>query len=189
MSHSHSVVHHIDENSSTPVDTAGGTSLPIPDLSASPTGSPIAEFGLAVEEGQVGNFVKIDGTVGVSSVIGTGPTVLQNVLVRVYRRDTLLPEAFPGTLVFSTIQSLAGALDQHTISFNFVDGGNNTSGQPQVPASYYGYTMTVTRDTVFLVDPILGPQAVDPALIPSPNVTGPIQLSGSSNTTDLVETH
>lgn len=182
MSHTHADVHFVDSNASTPVDFADGTALDIPLLTEAPAGLPLAEFGLAVDAGDIGNFVKIDGTVGVRSIIGTGPTILQNVTIRVYRRDTLAAEPFPGTLVFSTTQSLVGALNRSTISFNFVDGGNGTAGQPQVPPSYYAYTMTIFRDEA--IDTTSG---LPVGGVLTPIVTGPIQLTGESSTTHVEE--
>lgn len=170
MSHStHAHVHVVDKGSATPVDVSHGVLTAIPIA----TDIPLAEFGLAVEQGTFNNFVTLTGTVGVQSSVPTLTTSVDKVILRIYRRNTT--PAGPTVLIHETHQSLLGALQEVNVSFSFTDGG--ADGLP-VPTGYHAYTLSIQRD------------ATDPLIVPfTPNVIGPIQFEGTSYTTNIEPVH
>lgn len=159
----HSLTVVIDKGASTPVDIAHGTLFPIPVATA----IPIAEFGLAVEQGTVFNFVTLTGTVGVASTLLTQSTSIEKVVLRVVRTNTG-PVSAPVT-IFETHQSLLGFLQEVSIGFSFTDGGIDGA----IPTGYYSYVLTIQRETNAV--------AVD---VFEPVVIGPIQFEGTSYTTN-----
>lgn len=157
--HAHIIV--VDQGSCNAVDTSNKVSIPIP---TDPREIRIAEFGLAVEQGSIFNFVELKGNVGVKSTILTGTNSVDEVILRIRRRNTTtLFEAEPGTLIFETYRSLISASQQENIAFAFTDGGIGET----IPTGYYAYTLAVTRESPLDV-------------VTPPTVVGPIQFSGTS---------
>lgn len=157
----------VDKAASTPEDRTNQINIPISIVNvAEPK---IAEFGLSVQQGEIHNFVELNGVVAVQSDVSTPSDQFEYILVRLRRRNTttLPPEAEPGTIIFATRASLEGGGKIVSIGFSFTEGGVDGS----IPSGYYSYTMHISR----MVG--LGP-TVNAAT--APFITGPIQFTGNS---------
>ena len=158
----HAIVTIIDKGSATPIDFSHGTAIPIP-LN---TPLAIAEFGLAVEQGQIHNYATLTGAVGIQSQTQSFSGTPDKIVLQISRRNTT-PASIPIT-IFETHQTLLGQGEEINMTFSFTDGGNEVP----IPTGYHGYTLTVHRESV---EPI-------PSL--EPTIIGPIQFEGTSYITD-----
>lgn len=170
--HSHTVI--IDKGSSTPANISHQISIPIP---PGPSGAiPIAEFGLAVEQGTISNFVTLSGHVNVAAGSPFPAFSLDIVVLRVVRRNTTSPSA-PVT-IFETQTGLFGGGKPVNAGILFTDGG---VGKP-IPTGYYSYVLTVHKQQGSVQ--FNGSPTPAPFDDSSPIVIGPIQFEGTSYTTN-----
>lgn len=130
-------------------------------IAVSPNKLKIAEFGIAIQAptGSNFNFVELNGTVGVQTAdITTSPVIT----LIVSRR--LASVSGSEKIIFTTTQTITGASQQETITFNCVDGGVDGI----IASGAYGYALYVQR-SILLVEP------ANP-----PFVHGPINFTGTS---------
>ena len=166
----------IDKGSSTPFNLSRQTSLPIPPGPPNATPMPIAEFGLAVEQGTISNFVTLSGQVNIAAGSPFPAFTFDIVVLRVIRRNTTPPSA-PVT-VFETQTGLFGGGKPVNVGILFTDGG---VGKP-IPTGYYSYMLTIHREQGSLQ--FNGSPTPAPFDDPAPIVIGPIQFEGTSYTTN-----
>ena len=158
----HALVTIIDKGSSTPIDFSHGTAITIP--LATPLA--IAEFGLAVEQGQIHNYATLTGTVGIQSQTQSFSGTPDKIILQISRRNTT-PASIPIT-IFETHQTLLGQSEEINMGFSFTDGGNEVP----IPTGYHSYTLTIHRESV------------EPIPFLEPRIIGPIQFEGTSYITD-----